>query len=94
MDCEPIPLEMPTAYSPNGDDRNDFFVIKGIEYYPDNVFTVFNRWGNLIYTKDSYHNEWNGQTRSGDRVPDGTYFVILRVNDGEIELHGYVDLRR
>jgi gliding motility-associated-like protein len=93
-DCAPVPLEMPTGYSPNGDDRNDFFVIKGIENYPDNVFTVFNRWGNLIYTRDSYHNEWNGQTRSGDNVPDGTYFVILRVNDGEIELHGYVDLRR
>jgi gliding motility-associated-like protein len=91
---QPMILEMPNAYSPNGDGFNDFFIVHGIESYPNNVFTVINRWGNEVYTKEDYANEWNGNNNNGGQVPDGTYFVILDINEGEIILKGYVDLRR
>ena len=91
---EPMGFDVPTAFSPNGDNSNDNFLIRGIEAYPDNQFKVFNRWGNLVYEKDNYLNEWAGENLNGKQLPDGTYFVTLRVNDGEIDYKGYVDLRR
>lgn len=90
--CE---LELPSGFSPNGDGKNDGYHIKGIEGYPDNVFRVFNRWGNLVYDKEDYVNEdWVGQNNSGDPLPDGTYFVVLEVVGKNLRKSTYVDLRR
>ncbi|HTL81376.1 MAG TPA: gliding motility-associated C-terminal domain-containing protein [Bacteroidia bacterium] len=91
---EPYALEMPTGYSPNADGSNDYFVIHGIEAYPNNTIEVFNRWGNKVYSAEDYMNTWVGMNNSGDQLPDGTYFVVLNINDGQIILKGYVDLRR
>jgi gliding motility-associated-like protein len=91
---QPLVLEMPTGYSPNGDGSNDYFVVHGIDAYPNNKIEIFNRWGNLVYSADHYNNRWNGYNDSGEKLPDGTYFVILEINNGDIKLHGYVDLRR
>ncbi|MES2284236.1 MAG: gliding motility-associated C-terminal domain-containing protein [Bacteroidota bacterium] len=90
----PLPLEMPTGFSPNGDGKNDKFVIRGIEVYPNNHITIFNRWGNIVYQIDGYHNQWDGVNNKGNPVPVGTYFVIVEINNKEITLKGYVDLRR
>jgi gliding motility-associated-like protein len=92
----PIELAMPEGVSPNGDGDNDFFVIKGIEAYPDNYITIYNRWGNIVFETSSYNNEWEGQNNKGDEVPDGTYFVVFEANGatGTTTLTGYVDLRR
>jgi gliding motility-associated-like protein len=97
-------LQLPTAYSPNGDTKNDAYVIHGLELYPNNKFVVFNRWGNEVYSKDNYANhgpenaDWHGQNKDGEDLPDGTYFVILVINDsnlgGNNTFNTYVDLRR
>lgn len=91
---EPMALEMPTGYSPNGDGANDAFVVHGIEAYKDRKIEVFNRWGNLVYDSNDYMNQWRGTSNTGEILPDGTYFVILTLNEGEVTLHGYVDIRR
>ncbi len=91
---QPLILEMPQGYSPNNDGKNDAFVIHGIESYPDNVLTIYNRWGNIVYSKNSYFNEWDGVSNNGQALPEGTYFAILEINKGEIVLKGYVELRR
>ena len=91
---QPLVLEMPQGFSPNGDGKNDLFVVHGIEAYPDNVLTIYNRWGNIVYSKSGYFNEWNGISNNGEQLPDATYFAILEVNKGEIVLKGYVELRR
>jgi gliding motility-associated-like protein len=94
---QPGALEMPSGFSPNGDGSNDFFVIHGIEAYPDNDIVVYNRWGNVVYEFADYQNEWNGDNSKGEPLPDATYFVILKVYasaDETITLKGYVDLRR
>lgn len=92
IDCE---LQLPSAFSPNGDLYNDGYLIKGIEAYPKNIFRVFNRWGNEVYVKQNYVNtEWMGQNKNGDDLPEGTYFVILQITDKDITKNTYVDLRR
>ena len=84
----------PRIFTPNGDGANDYFVVHGIERYPNNLFQVFNRWGDKVYELRNYQNHWNGQNMNGGSLPDATYFVILDINNGEIVLHGYVDMRR
>ena len=93
---QPMTLEMPQGISPNGDGNNDYFVIRGLDAYRVNEIKIFNRWGNIVYQKNNYENTWNGQSNNGDELPDGTYFVIFTAesNDGQIQLKGYVDLRR
>jgi gliding motility-associated-like protein len=91
---EPLDIAMPTGFSPNGDGSNDAFVIPGIDAYPDNILTVLNRWGNVVYEVSNYQNNWKGENMNGAMLPDATYFVILSINDGQLNLAGYVDLRR
>lgn len=91
---QPLPLQMPTGFSPNGDGKNDNFVVHGIEAFPNNEIVILNRWGNEVYKTNGYNNDWQGQNNAGEPLPDGTYFVIITINDPSITLKGYVDMRR
>jgi gliding motility-associated-like protein len=86
-----------TGFSPNGDNVNDFFTIEGLEDYPNNKVMIFNRWGNIVYDRDGYVNDWDGRWEGKD-LPDGTYFYILEYTDdakGETKkLSGYVQIHR
>ncbi|MBU2019164.1 MAG: gliding motility-associated C-terminal domain-containing protein, partial [Bacteroidetes bacterium] len=97
--CESI-LDIPTGFSPNGDGINDFFEIRGIELVPNNNLKVFNRWGTLVYNKDSYQNDWAGTSESqynieGNELPTGTYYYVLETNEpGYGSFVGYVYIQR
>ena len=92
-------LIIPDAFSPNGDGVNDYFVIVGIERYPDNNLQFFNRWGNLLYEKRNYDNTWDavpnvkGFLAGSGKVPSGTYFYILELGNGEKGRSGYVVIK-
>lgn len=89
----------PQIFTPNGDGKNDTFTINAISEYPDNAFKVFNRWGSLVYSKNRYHNEWDGKPNASDAVgngllPSGTYFIIFEFGDGKTNPYkGYVELK-
>ena len=91
---EPYVLEMPEGFSPNDDGKNDYFIVHGIESYPKNNLKIFNRWGNIVYQKDNYINSWHGENTDGQELPDATYFAILEINNGDIVLKGYVEIRK
>jgi len=69
-----------SGFSPNGDDVNDTFMIRGLGAFPDNLVTVYNRWGNKIFEAQNYSNNWDG-TWNGKQLMQGTYFYILELND-------------
>ncbi len=85
-------LVIHTGFSPNGDSFNDNFTIEGIEDYPQNELTVFNRWGLKIYHQKGYKNNWNGNWEE-QVLPDGTYFYVLKDGEGET-YSGYVQIHR
>jgi gliding motility-associated-like protein len=91
---QPVTVELPSGFTPNSDGANDVFVVHGLEGYPDNVLTIFNRWGNIVYQKPNYNNQWNGYNTKGEELPDGTYFAILEIRSTELVLKGYVELKR
>jgi gliding motility-associated-like protein len=92
VDAQTCDVFIPEIFTPNGDGKNDGFVIRNIENYPDNKLKIFNRWGNLIYQKDSYLNEFEGYANTGDaagkeKLPAGTYYVILEYGDNKTETY-------
>lgn len=91
-------LFVPNGFSPNSDGTNDGYVIDHIDNYPGNRLWVYNRWGNLVYKARDYKNDWNGIANVpglylGKKVPAGTYFFILDLNDGSKPMSGYLIIR-
>ena len=68
-DCS---LIIPNIFTPNGDGRNDRFVIAGAEAYDHNRLVVTDRNGVVVYESSDYRNDWDG----GDQ-PNGTYFYLF-----------------
>ncbi|HYG49376.1 MAG TPA: gliding motility-associated C-terminal domain-containing protein, partial [Flavobacteriales bacterium] len=71
-------LQYPNIITPNGDGINDALYFKALEFYPDNKLEVFNRWGNLLYEKAGYTNDWNAPD-----LTDGVYYYVLNIKDKE-----------
>lgn len=92
------PFVIPDAFSPDGDNINDLFVIKRIQAFPNNELRVFNRWGRLVYSKKGYDNSWDGKANvgnEGEGLPSGSYYFTLIFNDGSTETkQGYIVLRK
>lgn len=84
-------LVFANAMSPNGDGKNDFFVIKGLEKYPPATLYVFNRWGNMVYQSKAYNNDWDGNGLS-----EGTYYYKLEIEgiNGMTKYTGWIVLKR
>ena len=94
VDCDDE-LNIPAGFSPNGDGVNDLYIIRGISNYPNNVLTIFNRWGNKCFEAAPYQNDWKGDnqfgiTIGGDELPIGTYFYIFDLGNGSEALTGYI----
>ncbi|WP_400081437.1 gliding motility-associated C-terminal domain-containing protein [Winogradskyella sp. R77965] len=92
------------GFSPDGNGINDYWHIDGIENHPNNVVTIYNRWGDLVFQIRGYDNyarafrgEANKKTNMGaGKLPSGTYFFHIII-DGEHHLKktkGFVVIKR
>src|SRR5690606_31957737 len=66
-------FEIPTAFTPDNDNMNDFWNIKELEHFPDCMIKVYNRWGNVIFESSGYAEPWDGSFR-GEVLPSGSYY--------------------
>ncbi len=64
------PINIPNLITPNGDELNDKYVIKGMTN--NWKFDVYNRWGDVIYTREPYDQSW-----AGDGLSDGVYYYLI-----------------
>jgi gliding motility-associated-like protein len=84
-DCEII---VPTAFTPDADGVHDYWEIVDLDQvYPDNVVTVYNRWGAKLYEseKGNYASEpWEGKFE-GKVLPVGSYYFIIYFNLPDVE---------
>jgi gliding motility-associated-like protein len=69
-------IYMPTAFTPNGDGKNDVFkpFPVGIKNYT--YFRVFNRWGQMIFSTTDFNKGWDG-TINGKPQPTGVYVWVI-----------------
>jgi gliding motility-associated-like protein len=78
--------------TPNGDGANDFWVLGGLEYYPDAKITVFNRWGQKVYDATGYNAPWFG-TYDGEQLPVADYYYIIDYSDEFEPITGTVTIK-
>jgi len=69
-------VEIPNAFTPNGDGINDTWNVQGL----DNTSTVkiFTRYGSLLYQSKGYTTPWNG-TYHNQKLPAGVYYYVITV---------------
>lgn len=80
---EDMDVYVPTAFTPDGDGRNDVFRIRGISAKRFVQLAIYNRPGQRIYFNDSDpDNGWDG-TEKGKPCDIGTYFYFLVVREAD-----------
>ena len=94
------------AMSANGDDKNDYFHIVGIENYRDNQVTIYNRNGEKVFTISHYDNrqrvfkgivEGEVSLSNAAHLPQDTYFYLIEYYDENRQLQrqiGWLYLKR
>ena len=94
------------AMSANGDDKNDYFHIVGIENYPDNQVTIYSHSGEKVFTISHYDNrqrvfkgivEGNVSLPNAAHLPQDTYFYLIEYYDENRQLQrqiGWLYLKR
>jgi gliding motility-associated-like protein len=87
LNIEAYHLFIPNLITPNGDGKNDNFEITGLS----NQFNIeiYNRWGERVYQKDHYRNEW-----TGEGLTDGIYYFFITDTVFNKNYKGWVELLR
>lgn len=74
---ENITLDLPNAFSPNGDGRNDLFLIAGLNRCVERYsLIVFNRWGEKVFETTALNTSWDGTYR-GKKLDPGVFVYYL-----------------
>lgn len=93
------PIQIPNAFTPDGDDTNDVFNI----IFPDDLqpvvekFRIYNRWGNLVYDNDNGLAGWDGTKDNKPAASDVyVYDIVYRISalSKEVRITGEVTLLR
>jgi len=99
-DIPSIELFIPDAFSPNGDQYNERFVIIHSTQFTIKL-QVFSRWGDVVYQNNNYQNDWDGKGMgkySDQELPDGTYYYVVEqknsINGETKQFSGYLTIRR
>jgi len=90
---------MPNAFTPNGDDTNDYFLGKGfLEGIQNFRMSIFNRFGEQVFVTEEPTAGWNGRKHNGgEQAPNAVYVYVLEYETPrgrKIEQKGYVTLVR
>jgi gliding motility-associated-like protein len=84
-----------TGFTPNDDGINDLWDIDYVEYYPDIIVMVYDRWGRQIFFSEGYSSDkrWDGRF-NGQDVPAGTYYYIIDLKNGDKPYKGPLTIVR
>jgi gliding motility-associated-like protein len=75
-------INIHNVLTPNGDGDNDYFMIEGIQFYPNNQVQILDKWGDVVYEKRNYDNSWNGvSSKNSNQLPAGTYYYLVKLNE-------------
>lgn len=71
-------FNIPSAFTPNGDGKNDRFQVLPLDNYKLIRFNIFNRFGQLVFSSTDSHIGWDGRYNSLDQ-PTGVYIYQLEM---------------
>ncbi|UCS93968.1 gliding motility-associated C-terminal domain-containing protein [Echinicola marina] len=84
-------IQVYNAFSPDGDGVNDFWSIPELIYYNGVDIQVFDRVGNRVFTSNDPRMKWDG-TYKGKELATGTYFYVVRIEEVDENMKGFLIL--
>ncbi len=88
-------LNVPSAFTPNGDEVNNTWIIEGINnsFYENHTeVKIYDRWGTLLYYQKGFYEPWNG-TYKGKALPVDSYFYVIEFDiENEKPITGHVTI--
>jgi gliding motility-associated-like protein len=85
-------LNIPNAFSPNGDGVNDTWNISGLEDDPSATIKVFNRYGLIVFSTTGKNPSWDGT--NGGALPVGVYYYVIATIHSAKPVQGSVTIIR
>lgn len=93
-DCD---VFIPNSFTPNEDDKNDFFCPVFQCEYGFFQLNIYDRWGNTVYSSTNINGKWDGRFK-GNPCPDDVYIYRLEAvqkgNEKKIIRTGHISLFR
>jgi gliding motility-associated-like protein len=86
-------IDIPNAFTPNGDGKNDYWKISNAQNYPQAIVQVFTRYGQKVFESKGYGVPFDG-TYKGSKLPSGVYYYILNLGKSCNLLSGSLSLIR
>lgn len=81
LDFVDVPVLIISRFiTPNNDDKNDYFVVEGIELYPNAFVQLFDRYGKILYQQKGNFVRWDGNF-NGKQLPSSDYWYVIQLND-------------
>lgn len=76
----PLPdFKIPNAFTPNGDDENDFFMVEKVGNVQVVDFKIYNRWGQIVFDNDDLIQGWDGRYNGND-APSDVYIYVIELS--------------
>jgi gliding motility-associated-like protein len=93
LNATPAPNDdtTPNLITPNGDGRNDTWVVPMLYGMQNYTLKIFARGGTEVYSTSSYHDNWDA-TLNGSNLPDGTYWYIIHTSQKDYK--GAITVKR
>jgi len=85
------PINVPNAFSPNGDGINDTWVIPYLQLFSSAIVEIYNRYGQPVFKSTGYYTPWDGKLNGKD-LPIGTYYYIIKLNPQSKPLNGSITI--
>ena len=71
--------------TPNGDEFNEYFLVKCYDDFESNELHVYDRVGNEVYSQNNYDGTWNGVDKNGNELTEDSYmWVFIGVNEAGV----------
>jgi gliding motility-associated-like protein len=76
----PADIFMPTAFTPNGDGKNDkiFPICVGIQKLV--FFRIYNRWGQLVFSTNEIGRGWDGMIGSAQSSTENFVYMVQGID--------------
>ena len=84
---------VPKFFTPNNDNHNDFWTVKGLADYPLGEVTIFDRYGKIITVLNLTNQIWDG-TLNKRALPASDYWYVLKLDPNSPEVRGHFSLKR
>lgn len=86
-------LLAPPFFTPNNDSYNDFWIVKGMSFYPNAELRIFDRYGKLLKELRPNSLGWDG-TFNGHQLPASDYWYVFKSDSNSPEKRGHFTLKR